>query len=66
MTRKELLQVKESYKSLANECVDSDDTYTMIVGICGAIAKEECYNHHERGQHIWAFFQALEEVTTHG
>ena len=52
MTRKELLEVKESYRALARECASSDSPYTMITGICGGIAQEECYNHHERGQRL--------------
>lgn len=62
MTRKELLEVKEQYKELARECLTSDTPYPQIVGICSNIANEENYNHHERGQHLWAFFQALKEV----
>lgn len=62
MTRKELQQKKESYKKLAQSVLDSDSPYAQIVGVCGGIALEECYNHHERGQRIWAFFTALEEL----
>lgn len=62
MTRKELLETKESYKDLARECTASEAQSAMIAGICGSIAREGCYNHHERGQHLWAFFQALKEV----
>ena len=61
MNRTELMQTKESYRSLAKECLKSESPYPMITGICKNIAKEMCYNHHERGQHLWAFFQALEE-----
>ena len=61
MTRKELQKVKESYKELAQSVLASDSPYAQIVGVCGEIALEECYNHHERGQRIWAFFTALEE-----
>lgn len=66
MTRKELLEVKESYRALARECASSDSPYTMITGICGGIAQEECYNHHERGQRLWAFFQTLNEEAHNG
>ena len=62
MTQKELLKVKESYKELAQSCLTSEAPYPQIVGVCRALASEENYNHHERGQRIWAFFQALEEV----
>ena len=62
MTAKELLQVRLQYKELARECQQSETPYSSIVGVCGAIATEMCYNHHERGQRIWAFFSALEEV----
>lgn len=62
MTRKELLEVKESYKDLARSCTASDDPCAQIVGVCGGIAQETCYTHHERGQRLWAFFEALKEV----
>ena len=63
MTRKELQQVKEEYRELAEAIIDLEDPYKKIVGIVGAIAEDGCYNHHERGQRIWAFFAALEEAT---
>lgn len=66
MTRKELQEVAESYRSVAISCLNSDTPYQQIVGICGGIATEMCYNHHERGQRIWAFFKAIEEVSDHG
>lgn len=61
MTRKELLEVKESYKDLARSCT-GEYRCAEIVGVCRSIAREMCYTHHERGQRLWAFFQALEEV----
>lgn len=61
MTRKELQKTKESYRNAAKECIASDKPYAAITGICSAIALEPCYNHHERGQRLWAFFSALEE-----
>ena len=61
MTRKELQQVKESYRELAKECLLSNERYARLAGVCRAIALEPCSNHHERGQRIWAFFTALEE-----
>lgn len=63
MTRKELQQIQESYREIAQECAASDKPYARIVGICNAIAVEPCYNHHERGQRLWAFFKALEKVS---
>ena len=63
MTQKELLRIKESYKELARKCLASDAPYPQITGICKSLANEMYYNHHERGQRLWAFFQALEEVT---
>ena len=62
MTAKELLQVQLQYKDLARECLQSEAPCDSIVSVCGGIATEMCYNHHERGQRIWAFFSALEEV----
>ena len=66
MTAKELLQVRLQYKDLARECLQSESPYAQITGICRAISTEMCYNHHERGQRIWAFFSALEEVNKNG
>ena len=60
MTRRELHEVQESYRDLAKSCLASEFRYAEITGICKRIATEMCYNHHERGQRIWAFFQALE------
>ena len=62
MTRKELREVQESYRDLAKSCLASEYRYTEIAGICRHLATEMSYNHHERGQRLWAFFQALEEV----
>lgn len=62
MTRKELAEVKENYKELARSCLTSDNPCAQIVGVCKGISLEACYNHHERGQRLWAFFNALEEV----
>ena len=62
MTRKELREVQESYRNLAKEILASDMPSAQIAGVCQSIANETCYNHHERGQHLWAFFQALKEV----
>lgn len=61
MTRKELLELKDSYRELGREYITSDEPHSLIAGICGVIALEPCYNHHERGQRLWAFFTALEE-----
>ena len=62
MTRKELQQIRENYRDLARKCMESRSPYAQIYGVCSSIAQEMCYNHHERGQRIWAFFKALEEV----
>lgn len=61
MTRKELRETQESYRNLAREILASDMPSAQITGVCRSIANEACYNHHERGQHLWAFFQALAE-----
>lgn len=61
MRRKELQEIKESYRAIAQEIIHSEDAYPVIAGICKTIALEPCYNHHERGQRLWAFFAALEE-----
>lgn len=62
MTRKELQETKEQYEELARECMASEAPYPQIVGVCQSLANEMCYNHHERGQRLWAFFQALNEL----
>ena len=62
MTRKELIKTKEQYKRMAQICIEQETAYPLIVGICKELANEMCYNHHERGQRLWAFFQALKEV----
>ena len=61
MTRKELREIQESYRELARECLASGAASAQITGVCRCIANEMCYNHHERGQRLWAFFQALAE-----
>ena len=61
MTKKELRAVQESYRVLARSCLRSDAPYAQITGVCRSLANEMCYNHHERGQRLWAFFQALEQ-----
>lgn len=61
MTRKELREVRESYRSLAQECLKSDTPCAIITGVCRSLANEPRYNHHERGQRLWAFFQALDD-----
>lgn len=66
MTRKELREVQEGYRELARECLASDTTCAQITGICHSLANEMCYNHHERGQRLWAFFQALEQEQERG
>lgn len=62
MTRKELLKTVDQYKALATDLLATQNPYAAIVGACSGIATDPCYTHHERGQRIWAFFQALEEV----
>ena len=61
MTRKELQETKEDYRKAARKIIHSEGAHTLIAATCESIALEPCYNHHERGQRIWAFFTALEE-----
>lgn len=61
MTVKELREVRESYRELARDILASGDYRSQIVGICMSLADEGCYNHHERGQRLLAFFQALKD-----
>lgn len=60
MTRKELLQTVDYYIEPARKCLAAAAPDAEILKICGRIALERCYNHHEQGQRIWAFFAALE------
>lgn len=64
MTRKELQHVKEAYRTTAKECQNNENPCAAIVGICKDIATEDRFGHHERGQRLWAFFQALEEESS--
>jgi len=64
MTRKNLMNLKEQYKRWALVCSQNDNKYQLIAGTCRQIANEKDYNHRKRGQHLQAFFQALEEVET--
>ena len=66
MTKKELRAIQESYRVLARSCLTSDAPYAQITGVCRSLANEMCYNHHERGQRLWAFFQALEQEMERG
>ena len=61
MTRKELQDTKLRYRRTARAIIHSEDAHTLIAATCESIALEPCYNHHERGQRLWAFFTALEE-----
>ena len=63
MTRKELKEVQAEYRKQIKVVLESPvDTSNWIVGFCLDLADEMCYNHHERGQRLWAFSQALKEV----
>lgn len=63
MTRKELQEVKTEYRKMIRAVLDStQDTPNWIIGFCLNLADEMCYNHHERGQRLWAFSQALKEA----
>ena len=63
MTRKELQEVKNEYRKMIRAILDSkQDTPNWIVSFCLNLAEEMCYNHHERGQRLWAFSQALKEA----
>ena len=63
MTRKELQEVKQEYRKQIKTVLKSNtDVPNYIVGFCLDLADEMCYNHHERGQRLWAFSQALKEV----
>ena len=63
MTRKELQETVEWYRPIAKSCRDLKYRDAKIADVCYDIATEACYNHHERGQRLWAFFQALEKET---
>ena len=62
MTRKELCEVQQEYQKMITSILQSQQNIqNWIVYFCDTLAHEMCYNHHERGQRLWAFFQALEE-----
>lgn len=63
MTRKELQKVKTEYKEMIKAVLNStQDITSWIMSFCLSLADEMCYNHHERGQRLWAFSQALKEM----
>lgn len=63
MTRKELREIQEEYRRQIKAVMESpQDISNWIVGFCLGLADEMCYNHHERGQRLWAFSQALKEL----
>lgn len=63
MTRKELQKVKTEYQEMIKATLNSTQNITnWIVSFCLDLADEMCYNHHERGQRLWAFSQALKEM----
>lgn len=63
MTRKELLEVKQEYKRQILAMRESQKHEpTWVAMFCLDLATEMCYNHHERGQRLWAFSQAFYEV----
>ena len=63
MTRKELKEVQADYRKQIKAVLESpQDTSNWVVGFCLDLADEMCYNHHERGQRLWAFPQALKEI----
>lgn len=62
MTRKELQEVKEEYRRIIKAMMESpQDSPNWIASFCLGLADETCYSHHERGQRLWAFSQALKE-----
>ena len=63
MTRKELQKVKTEYQEMIKAVLNStQDIPNWIMSFCLNLADEMCYNHHERGQRLWAFSQALKEM----
>lgn len=59
MTRKELQDVQKSYKEML---LKRPNDIMIRYGMIQYLAEEMCYTHHERGQRLWAFFQALKEI----
>lgn len=63
MTRKELQEVRKDYSRQIKAVLESrQDMTSWIAAFCLGLADEMCYNHHERGQRLWAFSQALKEA----
>lgn len=63
MTVKELAEVKRCYKARIQKIQEEgENLMTYSYGFAAQLSTEMCYNHHKRGQRLWAFFQALQEV----
>ena len=63
MTRKELQKEKTEYQEMIKAVLNStQDITNWTMSFCLNLADEMCYNHHERGQRLWAFSQALKEM----
>lgn len=63
MTRKELVEVTAQYEEkIKEELAKGTDMEAFAIGFCTWLSDEMCYNHHERGQRLWAFFEAISNV----
>lgn len=63
MTLKQLAQVKADYEAEIRAAVEANiDINGYLAQFCLSLGTEMCYNHHERGQRLWAFSQALKEL----
>ena len=63
MTRKELVEVTAQYEDIIKkELAKGTDIKAFALGICSCLSDAMCYNHHERGQRLWAFFEAMKNV----
>lgn len=63
MTREKLQEVQEDYKRQIKAAWEyPQNIRDWIVAFCLDLADATCYNHRERGQRLWAFSRALDEV----
>ena len=60
MTQKALLELKKQYVEMLRS--KQDYLKEFLLCFCRQIAENTDLNHHERGQQLWALFQAEKEL----
>ena len=51
---------------IKKELAEGTDIKAFALGVCSYLSDEMCYNHHERGQRLWAFFEAMKKAKKEG